>query len=282
MRLFLLTALTMVAFAANSLLNRLALSDGLIGPGGFATLRVASGACVLVLLLALRDRSLPSPPRPNPAAIGGLSLYMLGFSYAYVSMDAGLGALVLFGTVQITMFFGALLEGDHPPLRRWIGMGLAFSGLMVVSLPTAPVSVAPLALLLMTGAGLGWGIYSLVGRKVSDPLRATGWNFAYSLPLVAAILLFWPDEAAPHAGGVALALLSGGLTSALGYALWYALLPALGATRGALAQLSAPAIALLLGALFLGEQITSAATLSAGMILGGIAIGVFPGRSRRD
>ncbi len=281
MRLFLLTALTMLAFAANSLLNRLALSTELIGPGTFAALRVAAGALVLIACLFLRDRSLPRPPRPDAVAIGGLSLYMLGFSHAYVSMDAGLGALVLFGGVQITMFAGALLEGDTPPLRRWLGMLLAFAGLMVVSLPSAPVAVAPMALLLMSGAALGWGIYSLVGRRVSDPLRATGWNFVYSLPLVAAVLAIWPDAVAPAAGGIALALLSGGLTSGLGYALWYALLPALGATRGALAQLSAPAIAIILGALLLGERITPTASLSAAMILGGIAIGLRPGKTRR-
>ncbi|MGR3322218.1 MAG: DMT family transporter [Pseudooceanicola sp.] len=268
----------MVAFAANSLLNRLALTTGEIGPHGFALVRVASGALILVILLAARDRALPRPPRPHLWAVAGLAAYMLGFSFAYVSMDAGLGALVLFSGVQLTMFAGALAEGERPPGRRWTGMALALAGLAVLTVPTGPVAVPPLSLALMGAAAIGWGVYSLIGRGVRDPLAATGWNFVYCLPVVLAAMPAWGDELAMSARGAGLAMLSGGVTSALGYALWYALLPSLGATRGALAQLSAPAIALGLGALVLGEVVTWTAGAAAAMILGGIALGLLPAR----
>lgn len=274
MRLFLLTALTMVAFAANSILNRLALAEGAIGPAGFAAIRVGAGAAVLMVLLALRDRGLPRPGRASVGGVLGLTAYMLGFSFAYVSMDAGIGALILFGGVQVTMFAGALIEGERPAARRWAGMALALAGLALLSLPSRPTAPPPGAVALMSCAALGWGVYSLIGRRVTDPLRATGWNFALCLPLVAAALLLWPDGRAMEAQGVWLAIVSGGVTSALGYALWYALLPRLGATTGALAQLSAPAIALALGALFLGEAVTGTALLAAALILGGIAVGL--------
>lgn len=275
-KLFLLTALTMLAFAANSLLNRMALAQDAIGPGAFAAIRVASGAVVLIALLGLRARSWPRPAAPNLVGVAALATYMLGFSFAYVSMDAGLGALTLFAGVQVTMFVGALVEGERPPARRWLGMALALAGLALLNRPSAQVSPISGALALMACAAVGWGIYSLIGRRVTDPLSATAWNFFYCLPLVFAAALVFPDATALSRDGVLLAMVSGGVASALGYALWYALLPSLGATTGALSQLSAPAIALGLGALVLGETITWPAVLAAMMILGGIAVGLVP------
>lgn len=281
MRLLLLTALTMVAFAANSVLNRLALAEGAIGPAGFAAIRVASGATVLLVLLSLREKAFPAVARPNLVAVGGLSLYMLGFSYAYVAMDAGLGALILFGGVQLTMFLGVVLEGERPPAQRWAGAALALGGLAVLTWPAGGAVPPPLAVVLMVLGAFGWGVYSLVGRGSADPLRDTGWNFVYSLPIVGFALIFATGEAL-QAKGVVLAMLSGGITSALGYALWYSLLSQLGATRGALAQLSAPVLALAMGAVFLGEAVTLKAVLSAALILGGVALGVAPlGGKRR-
>ncbi|MBL4646290.1 MAG: DMT family transporter [Rhizobiales bacterium] len=270
----------MMAFAANSLLNRLALAEGEIGPSGFAAIRVATGVLVLGVLLAARDRRFPRPTKPHMAAVAGLTMYMLGFSFAYVSMDAGLGALILFAGVQITMFVGALMEGERPPARRWAGMFFAMAGLAILTYPAGPVVLDTGAVLLMACAAIGWGAYSLVGRGVSDPLKATCWNFLYSLPLVLIAFLLWPDVTKPSGNGIALAMVSGGVTSAMGYALWYYLLPTLGAIKGALAQLSAPAIALGISALFLGEIITWTAMLAAAMIFVGIAIGLVPRRER--
>jgi drug/metabolite transporter (DMT)-like permease len=275
-RVFMLTALAMLAFAANSVLNRLALAEGAIGPAGFAAMRVAAGALVLTGLLALRDRGRLRPGRVDVPAVVALTVYMLGFSFAYVAMDAGLGALILFGGVQATMFAGALAEGARPPMRRWAGMILALGGLALLGWPREGGAVPPVAAALMACAALGWGIYSLVGRRASDPLAATGRNFVWCLPPAAAAALLIPDATPASARGLALAALSGGVTSALGYALWYALLPVLGATRGALAQLSVPAIALVLGALLLGEAVTATALGAAAMILGGVAVGLIP------
>ncbi|MEM1286917.1 MAG: DMT family transporter [Pseudomonadota bacterium] len=275
-RLFILTAITMVAFASNSILNRLALLEDTIGPGAFAAIRVASGVLVLFALLALKDRALPALTRPKPAAVFGLTAYMLGFSFAYVSMDAGIGALILFGGVQVTMFAGSVVEGDRPPVQRWIGMLISMSGLAVLTLPNEAISMPWSAAGLMALAALGWGIYSLMGRSASDPIAATAWNFLGCLPLVLLTLVAVPDVTEASLFGVLLAVASGGITSALGYALWYALLQSLGATRAALSQLSATAIAIGLGALFLGESVTLVALLASGLILGGIAIGLLP------
>lgn len=268
----------MVAFAANSILNRLALLEDAIGPAAFASIRVVAGVIVLIALLGMRERRFPRPIHIRLGAVLGLSAYMLGFSFAYVSMDAGLGALLLFAGVQITMFGGSVLEGDRPPARRWAGMALSMGGLSILSWPTDQVAFMPTGIALMAIAAFGWGVYSLLGRKATDPLAATAWNFVASLPIVLLALILVTDKVPISAQGVVLAVISGALTSGLGYALWYALLPQLGATRAGLAQLSAPAIALLLGVLLLDETITMTALLASMLILGGIAIGLRPNR----
>ncbi len=274
MKIFLLTALTMTAFAANSILNRAALTDGAIGPGSFAALRLAAGVIMLMILLGLRDRKRPRLQAPQWIAVAGLVAYMLGFSFAYISLEAGLGALILFGGVQITMFAGTVLQGEHPPAQRWLGAAVAFGGLCVLFWPSGANAPPLLGAGLMALAALGWGIYSLQGRGVTDPLAATAGNFLYALPfaLVALVLVSRGEGATP--AGIGLAILSGAVTSGMGYALWYAILPRLGATVGALAQLSVPVIALVAGAVLLGEGITARAVLAAALVLGGIAVGV--------
>jgi len=264
----------MLAFAANSLLNRGALAGHAIGPASFAAIRVAAGAAMLLGLLALRDRQLPRPMRPDWAAIIGLAAYALGFSFAYVALDAGLGALVLFGGVQVTMFAGAVHARENPPPASWIGMGLSLAGLVWLFWPSGHATLDTGGLTLMVLAAVGWGVYSLIGRRVTDPLRATAWNFAYVLPVALVAALVVADTQPATARGVLLAVISGGVTSGLGYALWYALLPRLGATVGALAQLSVPVIALAFGVLLLGENVTTRALVASALILGGIAVGV--------
>lgn len=280
MRLFLLTALTMAAFAANSILNRAALAEGAIGPGAFAALRLGAGVAMLGLLLTLRDRRLPRPGMPHPAAVAGLSAYMLGFSYAYVALDAGLGALILFGGVQITMFVGALAAREPLPPRRWAGAGLAFGGLVLLFWPAGAGAPPMLGAALMALAAVGWGIYSLIGRGVADPLQATGANFLYALPLAVLLAAALPDAAGPEATGILLAVISGAVTSALGYALWYSLLPRLGVSVAAVAQLSAPVLAMAAGVLLQGEAVTARALLAAALVLGGVALGVLRPRQR--
>ncbi|MDQ2095044.1 DMT family transporter [Rhodobacteraceae bacterium 10Alg 79] len=282
MRLFLLTALTMVAFAANSILNRLALQDGGAGPASFAAIRLASGAMMLALLVAWRDGGLRwRSGAEGVAAVFGpaaLALYVLGFSFGYVTLPAGIGALILFGGVQVTMFAGALIEGEVVPVQRWAGAVLSLGGLFYLMWPAEAGAAAPdgWGAALMALAALGWGIYSLIGRGTSDPLAATAVNFLWAVPAGALVWLILPDGA--DARGVALAVASGAVTSGLGYALWYQVMPRLGATRAAVAQLCVPVIAIAGGALLLSEPVTLRATVASALVLGGVALANLGGR----
>ena len=278
LRLFLLVALVMVAFAANSVLNRLALAGGEAGPAAFAAVRLVTGAVALAVLLHLRGRPLPlrAPGRWKGAA--ALALYVLGFSFAYVTLDAGAGALILFGGVQITMFAGALAGGERPAVLRWIGAAVAIVGLGWLLWPAGATAPDPAGAALMAAAALGWGLYSLIGRGARDPLAETAANFVWAAPLGLLVWLLWADAISPS--GLLLAALSGVVTSGLGYALWYAVLPRLDASVAALAQLTVPVIAALGGLLLLGEVVTPRLLLASALVLGGVALGVAAGRRR--
>lgn len=277
MRLLLLTALTMTAFAANSVLNRLALRGDLIGPGLFAVLRLASGALALVLICRLQDRRLILGGLPRMAGAAALLLYMVGFSLAYLQLDAGSGALILFGGVQVTMFAGAVALGDSVPLRRWLGSGLSLAGLVWLLWPTATGNTPFWPALAMAAAAPGWGLYSLAGRRSGDPLAGTASNFVLATPLALVALPLLPQGGpAPSAQGVALALLSGIVTSGMGYALWYAILPALGSARAAVAQLTVPVIALAGSALIIGELPPAGFWSASVVVLAGVALASVP------
>lgn len=281
MRLFLLTTLTMLAFAANSVLNRWAVGPGHIGAVEFAMIRLVAGAATLALLVLWQRGGIAWPGLPGRmAGVLGLSAYLLGFSLAYRGLDAGTGALVLFGMVQVTMFAGALVGREAVPGRRWAGAALALGGLVLIAAPGAVGTVAAWPLALMAGAGVGWGVYSLAGRGARDPLAATAWNFALALPVVLPFGL--AGFAAPDALGVALAVVSGAVTSGLGYALWYAVLPHLGAARAAVAQLSVPVLAALGGAVLLAEPPGLRFWLASVLVLGGVALASLPYRSLRS
>lgn len=271
-----LTALAMLAFAGNSLLCRHALGPGLIDAAGFTVIRVVSGAVMLALILAMRRQPLL---RADPRAVLALFCYMVFFSFAYLSLSAGTGALVLFGAVQLSMFAVALGRGDNFPLLSWAGLVLAATGLVYLVAPgvTAP---DPLGALLMAVAGIAWGAYSLLGRGAADPIAATASNFIYAVPLAALTALAFAGGLDVSAAGAALALASGALTSAIGYVLWYAALRGLSATSAATVQLSAPVIAAIGGVLLLGESLTPRLVLASAATLGGIAI-VLTQRSRR-
>lgn len=277
-KLFFLTCVTMLAFAANSLLNRAALAGDAIGPAEFAAVRLGSGAVMLLVLLALRDKKRIRPQPIQLSAVLGLAAYMLGFSFAYVALDAGLGALVLFGGVQLTMFAGSIVGGERAAVTKWLGMLVSLSGLGLLFWPSDHLVLEAWALGLMSVAAVGWGIYSLLGRGVRDPLEATAWNFVYAFPLSLLCLFFFANTREITAEGLGLAVLSGAITSGLGYALWYKVLPELGALVGALAQLSVPVIALVMGVLILGEAVTFKSLMACTLVLGGIALGVLGGR----
>ena len=277
----LLVAAVMTAFAANSLLNRAAVGGGEIGALTFALVRTASGALALAALVGLRHgRRLPSP---GVAIVGALSLatYMIGFSIAYLRLDAGIGALILFGGVQLAMFAGGLIGGERPGPRRWTGSAVALLGLVWMFWPSHGVTVDPFAAACMATAALGWAVYSLNGRRAGEALSATAASFVLAVPICALAAILYPDDTRATGTGLLLAVLSGAVTSGLGYAAWYSLLPRVTATAASLTQPSVPVIVLIGGALLLGEAVAPATLVAAALVLGGVALGALPGRPRR-
>lgn len=274
LRLLALTALTLVFFAANSLLTRAALTDSAIGAGQFGLIRLAAGTVMLGLVVVVLGQRPKIMQKGRLTAVLGLFVYMVGFSIAYVWLDAGVGALILFAVVQATMFAGGLMSGEKVPLGRWIGMGIAMGGLVFLFLPNIGAAPEPLGVLLMVAGALGFAMYSLVGRGSTAPIADTAVNFGLATVLAALIPWGLLDPTPATGFGVLLAVVSGAITSGLGYALWYALMPHLGATRAAVAQLSAPALALAGGAIFLDEPMTLGAVLAAATIMFGVSIAI--------
>lgn len=264
-----LTAAAMVAFAANSVLCRLALGAGLIDAASFATIRTVSGAVILGVILALRAGKVRA--KPNWRSVVALYLYMVFFSFAYLSLSAGTGALVLFGAVQLTMFIVALRSGEHFSPVSWVGLSLAIAGLVYLVSPgvTAP---DPLGAGLMAVAGIAWGIYSLVGRSAGDPTEATAHNFIFSVPLVVVTSLIFLGDFRVSLAGAAYAIASGAIASGIGYVIWYAALRGLSATSAATVQLSVPVIAAIGGVMLLSEDVTLRLVLASLATLGGVAL----------
>ncbi|WP_420568470.1 DMT family transporter [Thalassovita sp.] len=275
MKLFVLTALTMIAFAANSVLNRMGLDKAGMDPLHFGTIRLFAGALTLAVLALILRRGLQIRGPGRVLSVLSLIIYIYGFSIAYVMLDAGLGALILFGMVQVTMFAGAVLNREAIPPLRWLGAGVAFAGLVWLLWPREEVSVPLFHASMMVLAGVGWGVYSLVGRKATDALQATAANFLLAAPIGLGLGFLRPavsDISQFTTEGVALAILSGAITSGLGYALWYSLIPALGAGRAAVAQLSVPVIAIAGGAVFLAEWPDLRFVIAALIVLGGVGL----------
>lgn len=268
-RLALLTALAMLAFAANSILCRVALRDGHIDAASFTALRLLGGALALWLIVRMQARSARPLAGNLPSALA-LFVYAAGFSWAYLQLSAATGALLLFGAVQASMIIWGLWRGERLSLGQGCGLLLAFAGLGVLLLPGASApAVLPAALMLL--AGVAWGVYSLRGRGVGDATAHTAGNFIRSLPLVLLLGLCGLPWAYLDGAGVLFALLSGTLASGVGYALWYAVLPALRATQAATVQLSVPLITALLAVLLLGEPFSARLLLASALLLGGVA-----------
>lgn len=266
----LLTVVAMLAFAANSLLCRFALGQELIDAASFTTVRVISGAVMLSLIVLSRGRA-HGRSSGDWRAAAMLFIYMAFFSFSYLSLSAGTGALILFGAVQLTMFIVALRRGEQFPLLSWAGLMLAIFGLVYLVSPgvTAP---DPWGAVLMTIAGIAWGFYSLLGRGSANPLEATASNFLYSVPLVVIVSLLFMGNLSISASGLVLAAASGAITSGVGYVIWYAALRGLTATQAATVQLSVPVIAALGGVILLSEPITMRLLLASAATLGGVAM----------
>jgi drug/metabolite transporter (DMT)-like permease len=271
------TFMAMVAFASNSLLNRLALGQESIDAVSYTAIRLMAGALTLWLISSLKRNSEGPNVRGNWISAAMLFLYAIAFSFAYLSLSAGTGALILFGTVQVTMIFVALRSGERPYLLEWLGILLALGGLVYLVMPglRAP---SPLGSALMIMAGIAWGVYSLRGRGSRSPRADTAGNFIRAVPLIIIVRLVMLDNLHLTQSGILLAVLSGALASGIGYVIWYTALAGLTATRAAIVQLSVPVLAAWGGVAFLAEDISLRLILSGACILGGIALAIIARR----
>lgn len=271
---FAFTGLAMIAFAGNSLLCRMALKNTGIDAASFTSIRIVSGALVLWLIVRLRG-TVRGAAGSWPSALA-LFAYAACFSYAYISLPAATGALLLFGAVQATMIGYGLWIGERPGMRQSVGLLCACGGLVGLLLPgqiSSGITAPPLsASLLMLGAGCAWGIYSLRGRGVGDPIGATMGNFLRAVPITMAMSAMALPWAALDRDGVCYAIASGALTSGVGYAIWYTALRDLKATSAAVVQLSVPVFAAIGGIALLGESISLRLLIASAAILGGISL----------
>lgn len=271
-------AVALTAFAANSLLARLALGTGSIDPASFTAIRLASGAVVLWLLLR-RQRQEIRVSRETIAGAALLLLYAAPFSFAYLTLPTGTGALVLFGAVQCTMIGAGIVTGERPRAPEWIGLAVAAGGVVYLNLPGLGAP-SPLGVLLMGIAGAAWGLYSLRGRAAGPPLQRTAESFVLAAPVGVLLAVGYATAGMAHVGraGTLYAVVSGALASGGGYAIWYSVLPSLRATRAGTIQLLVPVLAAAGGVILLNEALTGRLVLSAMAILGGVALA---GWSRR-
>jgi drug/metabolite transporter (DMT)-like permease len=268
-RIIVLTSLAMIAFAGNSLLCRVALKHTRIDPASFTTIRLISGAVMLWLVVRTSHRA--HSGSGNWMSAFALFVYAAGFSFAYVSLPAASGALLLFGAVQATMIGHGIWTGERLQRLQLAGLLLALGGLVGLLLPG--LSAPPLfGSLLMLGAGVAWGIYSLRGKGAGDPTNVTAGNFLRAVPISAALSITMFNNTSLDSAGVWYAISSGALASGIGYAIWYTAVPALKATNAATVQLSVPVIAAVGGIVFLAEPITLRLTVASAAILGGIAL----------
>lgn len=271
MRLLFLTVIVMIAFASNSVLGRVGVFTYGMDPFAFATVRVAAGAAMLAFLVLWQRRAIPLAQGRSYAGSVSLAIYMVGFSWAYLQLDAGLGALILFGVMQVAMFGFAVWRGDDVPLLRWIGAAVALTGLTILLWPGGSAPVHGPSAVAMALAGLGWAAYTLIGQKATDPSAASSANFVLCLPVVAVVWVL-AGLSGVTLGGVIAAVISGAITSGLGYALWYRVVPQLSTTVAAVAQLSVPVIAVAAGVALLGEPLTSRLIIAGLLVLGGIGL----------
>ena len=268
-RIIVLTSLAMIAFAGNSLLCRVALKHTRIDPASFTTIRLISGAVMLWLVVRTSHRA--HSGSGNWLSAFALFVYAAGFSFAYVSLPAASGALLLFGAVQATMIGRGIWTGERFQRLQLAGLLLALGGLVGLLLPG--LSAPPLfGSLLMLGAGVAWGIYSLRGKGAGDPTNVTAGNFLRAVPISAALSIIMFNNTSLDSAGIWYAISSGALASGIGYAIWYTAVPALKATNAATVQLSVPVIAAVGGIVFLAEPITLRLTVTSAAILGGIAL----------
>lgn len=274
MRIFLLTTITMIAFGANSIFGRVALEGDAIDPSSYSFIRLLSGAIMLAILVGVSSGvSKKNLSHGNIISALCLFAYAAAFSFSYVNIETGVGALILFACVQAVMIGWALFKGDRPSLFEWLGILIAFGAFVWLVSPGLEAP-DPIAAVLMAISGIAWGAYSLRGKSSSDPLKATAGNFLLSVPMGLVLLFITISSSQVTLYGVILAIASGAITSGMGYALWYRVLPQLTATRASIVQLTVPVVAGIGGLIFLSEPLTFRFVLASALILGGVAISI--------
>ncbi len=268
----------MIAFAANSVLCRYALGAPDIDAASFTAIRLGSGALALLIILRFTEKSTQHEESGSWTSAAALFAYAVLFSFAYLRLAAGTGSLILFAMVQTTMITWAIVQGERPRAPQWLGLAAALGGLLYLVAPG--LSAPPIAgSLMMGGAGVAWGVYSLRGRQARDPAVVTTGNFVRAAPLamLCLALLYKQFHASPR--GIVLAIASGALASGVGYIMWYAALKHLSATRAASVQLTVPVITALAGLVFLAEPVTLRLAVATVLILGGVGLTLSRGRS---
>ncbi|PCI41695.1 MAG: EamA family transporter [Proteobacteria bacterium] len=267
--------MALIAFAANSVLCRLALDVYRMDAGSFTTLRLLSGAIVLWIMVRIQHTTQNHQPRFNLTknwfSASVLFIYAAAFSFAYITLDTATGALILFGSVQITMIAYAIYKGSRPNMAEWAGLGIAFIGFTYLIYPDLS-SPSAMGFLLMSIAGIAWGFYSIQGKHSKNPLFDTAQNFIKTLPFIIILALITLPQAQFSLQGILLALLSGGIASGMGYAVWYLALTGLANSQAAVVQLAVPVIAAIGGVLFVSEEMTLRLIISTVMVLSGILI----------
>jgi drug/metabolite transporter (DMT)-like permease len=260
--------LALIAFAGNSILCRYGLRGDLIDPATFTLIRLLSGAITLALIVFISRQSIKAPQKQHYLGASYLFLYAATFSFAYISLDTATGALILFGTVQITMIGLSLIKGQRLSKKEWLGLSIACSGFLLLTLPhlTTP---SWQGLMLMLASGIGWALYTLNGKGSKQPLVDTALNFLLAAP-IGLILIILNTNSILSTAGIITAITSGALASGIGYAIWYAVLPYITTTQAATSQLFVPVIAAIGGLLFLAEPLTLLLLISSILILGGI------------
>ena len=271
MRLLFFIALIMTAFAANSVLTRLAMASNSIGPSNFALLRAGSGALVLVFLVLIIQKKIPEFKFKTIISALPLVAYLIGFSFAYLTIDTGVGALILFAGSMLVMFTAALILKEKIPITRFVGVFLSLLGLYILADPRLSGNNL-FGIILMLIASFSWGIYSVLGHGQKNPLSNTASNFILAFFLIIPIALFIPDKVETNLYGFILAIISGSITSGIGYTLWYWVLPKIKITTASIAQLTVPLIAAFGGYLFISETLNWQFYVSSILILGGISL----------
>lgn len=271
LKTILLTVLALIAFAANSVLCKMALGENAIDASGFTIIRLLSGAIVLSIILLMSKNKSSMQKKGSWFSSFMLFLYVIAFSFAYKSLDTGTGALIMFGAVQISMITISIINGNKLHFSEWIGVIVSFLGFVYLILPgiTSPSTIG---FILMVVAGTAWGIYTLNGKNSKNPLRDTTFNFIRTIPFLLVLLILVYKDVKYTQEGIWLAVISGGVTSGIGYTIWYIALRGLTATQAAVVQLLVPLIAAFGGVIFVSEKITFRQSISSILILGGILI----------